>query len=278
MVIATKYPTYAVQHDNKVTWLIHQHRMAYDLYDALGDNPESELRGNRSRDAVRKAVIHIDNTALLESKRIYAESKNVNQRLWHYNQIESEVLYHPPNNAQKYRPGEYGNYILSVGRLDPIKRLDLLIRALAHTSRDVKACIAGTGADRDRLERLALELGVMDRVEFLGYICDDDVISLYANARAVFFAPWDEDYGYITLEAFLARKPVITCRDSGGVLEFVSDGVCGAVSEPVAEALGQSIETLWEDKEKCRKYGRAGYELIKDINWDTVIQKLTETM
>ena len=278
LVIATKYPTYAVRHDNKVTWLIHQHRMAYDLYDALGDAPNSELFGNESRETVRKAIVHIDNVALSESKRIFAESKNVQKRLRHYNSIASEVLYHPPNNANQYYSGQYGDYILSVSRLDPIKRLDLLIRALEYTTQNVKVRIVGTGMDFDRLTNLALELGVEDRVEFMGFVKDEDVINLYANARAVYFAPWDEDYGYITLEAFLARKPVITCRDSGGVLEFVSDGVCGTVSAPIPQEIGRVIQRLWEDKKMCRRYGLAGYDRIKDINWDNAIEKLTETL
>ena len=278
LVIATKYPTYAVRHENKVTWLIHQHRMAYDLYDSLGDAPNSELRGTESREAIRRTIIHIDNIALPESRHIFAESQNVEKRLMHYNGIASEVLYHPPKNAESYYPGDYGDYILSVSRLDPIKRLDFLIRALSFTTKDIKAYFVGTGKDIDRLTKLATELGLEDRVKFLGFTTEAELLSLYANARAVFFAPWDEDYGYITLEAFLSRKPVVTCNDSGGVLEFVSDGVCGTVSPPIPEAIGEGIQTLWDDKVKCRQYGLAGYERVKHIKWDNVIAKLTQTI
>ena len=119
------------------------------------------------------------------------------------------------------------------------------------------------------------KLKVEDRVEFLGFVPDDELIELYANSRAVYFAPVDEDYGYITLEAFLSEKPVITCNDSGGVLEFVEDGHSGFVVEPNSESLASSINKIWFDKKKSIDMGRSGYEIVKDINWDNVIKKLT---
>jgi glycosyltransferase involved in cell wall biosynthesis len=278
LVIATKFPTYAVSHTNKVTWLIHQHRMAYDLFDALDDSPKSELRGTASREAVRKAIHALDNKTLPESRRIFAESQNVQKRLSHYNGIASDVLYHPANNAERFVFGEYGDYILSVGRLDSMKRIDLLLGALVHAPTNVKALVAGTGPESARLRSLCDQYGLADRVSFLGFVPDEDLFRLYAGAFAVFFAPFDEDYGYITLESFLSGKPVVTCSDAGGVLEFVTDGVCGIVCAPAPEALGEAIGTLYADKAKCRAFGRAGYERVKGINWDNVVNKLTATL
>ena len=71
--------------------------------------------------------------------------------------------------------------------------------------------------------------GVDDRVTFLGAVDDEALLALYAGALAVVYAPFDEDFGYVTLEAFLARQAGLTARDSGGPLEFVQDGVNGAV-------------------------------------------------
>ena len=69
-------------------------------------------------------------------------------------------------------------------------------------------------------------------MRFLGWVDDDTLIRLYAECFAVFYAPVDEDYGLATVEAFQAGKPVVTASDSGGVLEFVEDGVSGCVSAP----------------------------------------------
>ena len=275
LIIATKFPTYVAKHSNKVTWLMHQHRMAYDLYDYLGDSKYNELRGTEAKENIRKKIIEIDNKTILESNAVYSISKNITQRLKHYNNISSNVLYHPPSNADKLYCNEFDDYIVSVGRLDPLKRVRLLVESLKYCSPSIKAYIAGKGVDFLELQRLAKECKVEDRVKFLGYVNDDDLLHLYANSFGVFFAPKDEDYGYITLEAFLSRKPVITCTDSGGVLEFVVDGVNGYVSSPEPEILGESIQRMWEDKNRCRSFGLEGYNKVKDISWDNVIRELT---
>ena len=173
---------------------------------------------------------------------------------------------------------QYENYILSVGRLDPNKRVDLLIRALQYCDSQIKAVIAGKGAIREELEKLADSLGVKDRVTFLGFVPDQELPNLYANALAVCFPPIDEDYGYITLEAFLSKKPVVTCRDSGGVLEFVKHGESGLVCNVNPQEIGEAFNTLYHNKSLARDYGVAGFETVKDIKWDHVIDELTKTI
>jgi glycosyltransferase involved in cell wall biosynthesis len=141
--------------------------------------------------------------------------------------------------------------------------------------RRVRCRIAGTGPELENLQKLARASRVADRVEFLGFVPHDDLPDLYAHATAVYFAPWDEDYGYVTLEAFLSQKPVITASDSGGPLEFVEDGQSGIVIGSADEKeLAQKSEELFFDKEKRRRFGLAGYEKVKDISWDTVIETL----
>ena len=273
LVIATKFPSYGVRHDNKVTWLMHQYRQAYDLFDGpMGLS--AQTNGARIKETVKK----FDEKVLPESKSIYSISKNVTQRLKTYNDIDSTPLYHPPSLVGRYKSGDFGNYIVSVGRLDKLKRNELLIEALTYCDSSVRAKIAGRGPEMDNLVALAKSLGVSDRVDFLGFVPDDDLLDLYAGAFAVFFAPVDEDYGYITLEAFLSKKPVITCNDAGGVLEFTEHERSGLVSGARAEELGRSINRLYLDKQLAISMGGEGYEIVKDISWDNVIEKLTETL
>lgn len=273
LLIATKFPSYGAKHKNKITWLIHQFRQAYDLYDS-----ENGLKYSNNGERIRSRVEQFDKVCLLESKKIYANSRNVANRLKKYNNIESEPLYHPPALVGRYYSADYGNYILSVGRLDKLKRNELLIEALRYCDKEIKAKIAGKGPEMERLAKLANKLGVEDRVKFLGFVSDEDLLNLYANAFAVFYAPIDEDYGYITLEAFLSKKPVITCEDSGGVLEFVQNEVNGFISPVKCEELGHRIQALYGNKEKCHDYGHMGYSTVKDITWDNVIDKLTFTL
>ena len=88
------------------------------------------------------------------------------------------------------------------------------------------------------------------------------------------YPPFDEDFGYVTLEAFLASKPVITCRDSGGPTEFVVDGENGFVCEPAAEAIGAALAGLAGDRGRAAALGEAGREVARRITWDGVVEKL----
>ena len=62
------------------------------------------------------------------------------------------------------------------------------------------------------------------RIKLIGAVSDEELLALYGRAAAIFFAPLNEDYGFVTVEAFSSRKPVVTCRDSGGITELVSVG------------------------------------------------------
>ena len=275
LVIGTKFPTYLVRSENKVLWLMHQFRAAYDLYDSapyagLGTLPGGPL--------LKQRIEIMDNTFIPEAKKLYAISQNVCNRLAQHNHIAAEALYHPPKHVGHYFTEEYGDYILSIGRLEVLKRVEELIRALQFCDPKIKAYIGGNGPERQHLEELTHELGLEDRVKFLGFVSDEDLLKLYANAFAVYFAPVDEDYGYITLEALLSKKPLITTWDAGGVLEFVEQEVNGLISKPQAEELGKNINALYQNKNRCKKMGEAGYEKVKDISWDHVIDLLTETL
>jgi len=112
----------------------------------------------------------------------------------------------------------------------------------------------------------------------LGAVDDETMLRCYAEARAVVFIPIDEDYGYITLEAMLAGKPVITATDSGGALEFIDDGVEGFVVRPETQALAGAFNAVMGDVALAERMGMAGharYEAM-DIGWDSVVATLTE--
>ena len=164
--------------------------------------------------------------------------------------------------------------MLSVGRLESIKRPDLAVQAMRFVDPPIRLLIVGDGTVRTHAERMAAEMGVADRVEFLGTVGDDRLIELYAGALAVVYAPYDEDYGYVTLEAFLARKPVITAEDSGGTLEFVEDSVNGLIGAADPEAIGTAINRLAADRARAGSLGDAGFERARTITWDGVVEKL----
>ena len=271
-VIATKFPTYFARHPNKVTWLLHQYRAIYDLC----GTPYSDFENTERDVRLRDRLIALDNEALGESKRLFTIAKNTTDRLSRYNGMTAETLYHPPPLAGQLTTGPLGDYVLSVGRLEANKRVDLIVRALAKADRHVRLIVAGEGPLRGRLEEIAADSGVADRVTFTGGVTEAQLVGLYAGALAVVFPPFDEDYGYVTLEAFLSRKPVVTTTDAGGPLEFVDDGVTGLVTEPTPDAIGAALSRLAGDVRRAQSLGDAGYDRARAITWDGVVEKLME--
>jgi glycosyltransferase involved in cell wall biosynthesis len=190
--------------------------------------------------------------------------------------IHGTPLYPPPHHLGRYRRDEYGDYLFYAGRLDRLKRLDLAIDAMKRVRSGARLKIAGTGPLEGELRKQIHGLGVEDRVELIGFVSPDDLVSLYARCRAAYYAPFNEDYGYVTVESFLSRKPVVTTTDAGGPLEFVTAPETGLVAEPSPEAIASAIDELWSLPEaRLRDMGEAGFARVRDINWDQVIDKLT---
>jgi len=272
MVISTKFPSYYVEHPNKVLWLTHQYRQVYDLF----DTPYSGFDPDKKEDKkFRDIIIKMDNKALKTYKRIYTISKNTGIRLKKFNNIGSVPLYHPPSLAGRYFCSKYGDYVLSVGRLDKLKRVDILLKALRHCDKKIRCMVAGTGPELNDLKSTAVNLGVSERTEFLGYVNNEELLKLYSECSLVYFAPRDEDYGYITLEAFLSKKPVITAFDSGGPLEFVENNKNSIIFESSDEKkLAERMEELFFNKHKCKVFGENGYIKVKDVSWESVINTL----
>src|ERR1700693_3011239 len=157
-VIATRFPSYAARHHNKVVWLIHQYRQAYDQF----GTPYSDFTASREDRRAREAITEIDRVALTEARRVFANSETVAARLRKFNGIASEPLYHPPPLFGRYRSGPAGDYALTVGRLDAWKRADLPIAALAHAPR-ARLVVVGCGPEEERLRRLAGERDALAR-------------------------------------------------------------------------------------------------------------------
>jgi glycosyltransferase involved in cell wall biosynthesis len=265
-VIATKFPAYCVRHPNKVAWVLHQFRQAYD-YDRTELGQFSESPEDR---ATRRAVERLDGVALGEARRVFATSRNVADRLRRFNDIDAELLPHPPQ-ALDYRTAEQEGYVLSVNRLDRAKRIDLLIEA-ARSEPGLRVVIAGEGPDRERLERLAS--GLDGRVTFAGRVDDATLANLYARSLAVYYAPVDEDFGMVPYEAFLSAKPVVTTHDAGGPLEVVHDRETGLVVAPGAAPLAEACAYLGSHAVEAKAWGLAGKSIAERVTWDACIDAL----
>jgi glycosyltransferase involved in cell wall biosynthesis len=276
-LIGLKFPAYLIPHPRKVSWLLHQHRQAYELW----QHPMGDLHNYANGAAVRQAIHYADRELLPEARSLFAISRNVAARLRKYCGLEAEPLYHPPPDARNLASGTAEDFLYFPSRVNPLKRQHLVIQALAHTRTKVRVCFSRPdsepGYDQTCLA-LARKLKIQKRVEWLGSVSLETKRDLYARALGVVYPPLDEDYGYVTLEAMLAAKPVITCRDSGGSLEFVCDRQTGLISEATPEALAAAMDELWENRAAAREWGAAGRDRYSSlhIGWDHVLEKLLQ--
>lgn len=272
LVVGMKFPAYIVEHDRKVLWVMHQHRSAYNLWGSQFDDLSTYPEGPR----IREWIQHCDNQFIPRARKVFANSMTVAERLLRFNRIESEPLYHPPPRADRLRTGEQGDYIFYPSRLEPQKRQELLIEATSYTRTPVKVLLAGGCAQPEHYSSLIKKFGVSEKVSMVGFVDDAKIIELYANALAVCYLPFDEDYGYVTLEGMLSGKPLIVTDDGGGAREFIEHESEGLVVAPDPHALAEALDTLYNDRHKAQRMGERGKEkfLSKNISWQNVVEKI----
>jgi glycosyltransferase involved in cell wall biosynthesis len=272
-VISLRFPAYAVRHDRHVVWLNHRMREYYDLWDDFS----SHLSFRASiKERVRRAIIHRADRYFLtkRARRLFVISGTVQARLAKWGSLSSEVLHVPPPK-RAYRCDEYGDYLFGVSRLTPLKRFDLVLRALAEpAAAGIRCVIAGEGRETTELMRLRRHFDLESRVTLLGRIDDDALLQHLARCRAVVFPPLNEDYGFVTVEAFSCAKPVLTCHDSGGPAELVKDGVNGFVTDSTPEALARAMRSVMADRNLAIRLGEAGARQASAMTWSDAVRRL----
>jgi glycosyltransferase involved in cell wall biosynthesis len=271
-VISLRFPAYAVQHPHHILWLNHTMREYYDLWDQF--QAHLSWKG-RLKERTRRTLIHAaDAYCFKRMEKRFVISATVQARLQTWGGIQSDVLY-PPPPVREYRSETYDPYLFAVSRLAPLKRFDLLLRALAEPlAAGIRCVIGGEGAEMERLVKLRAQLGLQDRVEFAGRLSDAAMVDHLARCRAVAFVPWNEDYGFVTVEAFACGKPVVTVADSGGPAELVEHGVSGYVTDPTPAALAVGLRDVMSDRTRAIRMGEAGAARVASMTWDRAVQAL----
>jgi glycosyltransferase involved in cell wall biosynthesis len=272
-VISLRYPSYAVRHPRHVCWLLHTMREYYDQWDAFS-RPLS-WKG-RVKERTRRRMIWTADRYLLRShvEKLFVISATVQRRLQTFNNVSSEVLY-PPAPPRAYRTEDYEPYVFAVSRFTPLKRMALIVEALARPeAAGIRAVLAGEGEQHATIARLVHQHGLDDRVTLPGRLTDAALVDHLARCRAVVFPPQDEDYGFVTVEAFASAKPVITCVDSGGPAELVVDGKSGFVVAPDPAALAQAFRRVIDDRDAARRMGLAGADVAARLTWSDTVRQL----
>jgi glycosyltransferase involved in cell wall biosynthesis len=314
VVISGKYPAWMAAHPRHICYLLHPLRGLYDTYPIgwperceSGDRDVRALVGllegeRRDRDLLeecferlgslrRRSDLPADLFALpaplirqvvhfLDEigrggravMRSVALSATVARRPGYFAAGAQVPVAHAPSGLSGLHRG-HGRHLFAVSRLDGPKRIDLVIRAMTHVEGATPLRIAGTGPEGPALRELA---ATDPRITFDGFLNDAALVEAYAGALAVLFVPYQEDYGYITLEAMLSGKPIITTTDSGGPTELVEPGVTGLVTDPDPQAIGEAINRLIRTKRLARRMGRKGEERARAVTWDAVVATLLE--
>lgn len=272
-VITFRFPSYAVKHPKHVCWLNHRLREYYDqwtfLYSQLG------FKG-KLKEKTRRHLIQTLDTHLLKHSvtKLYAQSQTIQNRLQRWGKIASEVLYPPPPQRDYYTES-YDNFIFSVSRLQRLKRLDLLVESFKYVkNKNLKAIIIGDGPEKEEIIKKIKDNKLEERISLLGKSDEKTVLKNFASCRAVFFAPEQEDYGFVTGESFSSKKAVITAEDSGGPAELVRDEETGFVCKPVPEAFAEKMDQLAEDEALAQRMGENAYNFISQITWEKTVKKL----
>ena len=277
-VIPLKFPAYLMNHERKIVWLIHQHRTAYELW----DHPRyADLARQPEGVQVRQMIHAADRVALGEAKRVFANSKNVQRRLWDSLRIPSEPLYHRSPLTQALldeAPGPYGNSIVFPSRFEGLKRQSIVVEAMRHVRSDVRLVLVGRGPDEQALRRQIQEHDLGGRVSIEVGVSDARLRELLLGALGVYYGPFDEEYGYVTIEGCAAHRPVVTLTDSGGPLEFVNDEETGLVAEPEPRAIADAFDRLYSDRALAARMGEAGRATVeREIpDWPEVVARLLD--
>ena len=311
-VICTKYPSWMIEHSNCIYYMPHCLRGLYDTYHFM-NLPLEVKRGNSKIDYVleymednlmpfsldsffdmlfslrddkaipeeyfafpgpfiRRIIHYLDNYGMSKNmpKVFYAISQTVKNRTDYFPENAQVEVVYPAPALKDYGCGEY-DYVFMISRLDAPKRIDILIKAMKYVKSGVKLLIAGTGPQETELRALAKG---NDNIKFLGFVNDDEAEELYANCLVVPYFPYDEDYGYITVETMLHKKPVITTVDAGGPTEFVENNKTGFICKTDAKDIAKKIDFFAENKQEAKRMGENAYNLVKQITWEAGVEKL----
>jgi len=277
-IITFRPPAHVIQHPNKIIWFIHHLRVFFDLWDTPYRSFPDTRRWRSVRDAIRAA----DTQGLREAAAVFSNSRIVADRIRRFNGVESQVLYPPILNPERFCGETWGDELAFICRVEHHKRQHLAIEAIKYAKSGVRLRICGVSADPSYVKSLQKMIrceGLENRVTLDNrWISETEKVSILAHALASVYLPFDEDsYGYPTLEAAHSSKATITTEDAGGVTEFVVNSETGLVAPPDPQALGAIFDRLWSEKKLAKRLGEAARARIDDleINWPRVVDALT---
>lgn len=278
-LIALRWPAHFLRHERKSVWFLHEYRTLFDLAGYLGD-----MGALQPGDAERARLLATwERTALGEARNVFTNSQVVSDRVARsLDGFPTQVIEPPyPRDIPDAPPFVATRNVVQLGRVSPIKRQDLAIRALAASGGDWHLTIAGVPEPLEygrALREMVDELGVADRVDLrLDWIDEDEKLDLLARSSVVLNLAYAEDsYSYVTYEGWATARPVVTTTDTEGIAHAVAEASAGVVSQPDPVSLGAAVRELLDDPARAEADGARGRDwvLTRSTTWDAAIARL----
>jgi len=254
---------------------------------AAGARPEPPLRIRVEAEIAQQADLLIASTAD-ESAELVRTYGAVPERVFVVPPGVDLSVFQPVDRDEARRKIGYGpgRLLLFVGRLERLKGVEVAIRALAllrdRNHDDVRLLILredskdGDEGEKDRLKAVAADIGVRDRVDFLGSVAHHELPYFYSAADVCVMPSYSESFGLVGLEAQASGRPVVG-SDVSGLRSVIRDQVSGyliAGHDPAEYA--ERIGRLLEDPELAQQMGRRGRLLAQRYSWTRTADRLRE--
>jgi glycosyltransferase involved in cell wall biosynthesis len=306
LLISTQPPSFAVDHRRHLSLFSHHQRLYYDLSDVwvAAGFADAAVHHHAAR-----LVHRVDQRHLSRVDLFLAASEVVRERLRQANGLVDNVgVYLAGTGVHETliagrEPRQ--EHVLCVTRHEFPKRAELFVHAMAHLP-GVPARIVGSGGrlgfaidlarrltapgcDLDAVEDAELWVNrgrladgappgspVVANMEFLGQVGDAELGRLYAESLCVVAPAYLEDYGLTVIEAMAAGKPVIVCRDGGGLCLAVEHGVNGLVVEPTGRAIAEAVTSLREQPGLAREMGERARATAAEYTWGRAMRQIMD--
>ncbi len=235
----------SANHNKPNLWYCHTPaRYLYDLRNWYDAN-----MGIISRIAInhiRKIVLPKDQMYARRFDKIVANSENVKRRIIKYYRINKNIpVIYPPTDVKKFRYQSSEGFYLSTGRLDKLKRVDLIVRAF-RKMQDKRLVVISSGPEKNNIKKLADRY---ENIEVKGWVSDEEYTDLLSRCTATIYIPVNEDSGISPVESMAAGKPCIASNE-GGVVETIVNkktGLCVRASE---ENVIRAVQWLTPERAK----------------------------
>ncbi len=260
----------AAKNNKPNLWYCHSPtRYLYDLYD-------DELKKQRGlkRRAFKKVTSYLrkrDQKNVRQINTIVVNSENVKKRVKKYYNRSSDVVY-PFVDLNKFKWILQGDFYLSTARLDPIKRVDLLVRAFEKMP-DKNLIIASSGPEYSKLKKMSEN---KKNIAVLGRVSDKKLIELYGKCIATFSVSYKEDFGMVPLESMACGKPCIA-TNTGGHKETIIDKKTGELINP--ENIGNIVDAVKKmSPENAKKMRKACEKRAEEFSLEKHLTKLKKAI